>query len=92
MLRDVEFFQSRLGKFDGFEDAGDHLLNIVKSKKITAPEPVPDPAPPAPAPAPAAAEEGDEGKKPAEENPASQPQAAAGPVEKNGEAGDASKA
>jgi vacuolar protein sorting-associated protein 54 len=92
MLRDVEFFQSRLGKFDGFEDAGDHLMNIIKSKKITAPEPVPEPAPPAPAPAPAAAEGGEEGKTPAEENAAVQAQAATAPAEKNGEVSEESKA
>lgn len=56
MLRDVELFQSRLGKIDGFEDAGDFLVKTIKSKKVVAPEPVPEAAPaPAPAPAPATA-------------------------------------
>ncbi|KAK0727923.1 Vps54-like protein-domain-containing protein [Lasiosphaeria miniovina] len=53
MLRDVEFFQSRLGKIDGFEDAGDYLLKIIKSKDIRKPSPAPTPAP---ASAPAATE------------------------------------
>lgn len=48
MLRDVEFFESRLGKIDGFEDAGEHLTNIIKSKEVkevkTAAAPTPAPA------------------------------------------------
>ncbi|KAK4105080.1 Vps54-domain-containing protein [Parathielavia hyrcaniae] len=91
MLRDVEFFQSRLGKIDGFEDAGGHLVNIIKSKKIAAPPepPVVEPAPPAPTPAPAAGpEEGEGGTSTVEEQPVSQAQAVPGPVEKNGEPSD----
>ncbi|KAK0673990.1 putative vacuolar protein sorting-associated protein 54 [Cercophora samala] len=34
MLRDVEFFESRLSRIDGFEDAGDHLLNVINSKTV----------------------------------------------------------
>ncbi|KAK4179494.1 putative vacuolar protein sorting-associated protein 54 [Triangularia setosa] len=34
MLRDVEFFQSRLGKIDGFEDAGEYLFQIINSKTV----------------------------------------------------------
>ena len=47
MLRDVGFFQSRLGKIDGFEDAGDYLLSVIKSKdfKVTTPAPAQAPAP-----------------------------------------------
>jgi vacuolar protein sorting-associated protein 54 len=52
MLRDVDFFQSHLGKIDGFEDAGDYLVSVIKSKQISAPPPPPTP-PPAPAPQPA---------------------------------------
>ncbi|KAJ4306577.1 hypothetical protein N0V88_001381 [Collariella sp. IMI 366227] len=36
MLRDVSFFQSRLGKIDGFDDAGEHLVKIITAKQITA--------------------------------------------------------
>jgi vacuolar protein sorting-associated protein 54 len=54
MLRDVEFFQSRLGKIDGFEDAGDYLVKVIKNKQVIAPPPLPAPAPePAPSPPPA---------------------------------------
>ncbi|KAK3328427.1 Vps54-like protein-domain-containing protein [Cercophora scortea] len=65
MLRDVEHFQSRLGKMDGFEDAGEYLVNIIKSKvlKPLAPAP-PPPSAPALAPAP---DDGAEKKKSAEE-------------------------
>lgn len=35
MLRDIEYFESRLGKIDGFEDVGEYLANIVKSKVIS---------------------------------------------------------
>ncbi|KAK4127633.1 Vps54-domain-containing protein [Parathielavia appendiculata] len=91
MLRDVEYFQSRLGKIDGFEDAGDHLLNIIKSKKIVTPEPVTATAPPAPAPA-ADPEEGEDGGRPAEEQPVVQAQAESGLVENNGELSDEGKA
>ncbi|OAA64431.1 Vps54-like protein [Niveomyces insectorum RCEF 264] len=34
MLRDVECFQSRLGKIDGFDNAGQHLKDIVLAKAI----------------------------------------------------------
>ncbi|KAI0966677.1 Vps54-like protein-domain-containing protein [Xylaria arbuscula] len=37
MESDIKHFIARLGQVDGFGDTGDHLLNIVKSKK---PEPV----------------------------------------------------
>lgn len=42
MLRDMEFFASRLGKINGFGDTGDFLANIVKSKEVKpkTPEPV----------------------------------------------------
>ncbi|EON98636.1 putative garp complex component protein [Phaeoacremonium minimum UCRPA7] len=51
MLRDVDFFQAKLGKIDGFGDAGEYLTTIIKSKKIAAPAAAP------PAEAPAEAEE-----------------------------------
>ncbi|KAK3997592.1 vacuolar protein sorting-associated protein 54-like protein [Cladorrhinum sp. PSN332] len=57
MIRDVEFFQSRLGKIDGFEDAADYLLKVIRNKQVLQPpEPVPAPSslapPPTPSPAP----------------------------------------
>lgn len=33
MESDVNYLIARLGKIDGFRDAGDYLLNIVKSKR-----------------------------------------------------------
>ncbi|KAL2133646.1 hypothetical protein VTI74DRAFT_2002 [Chaetomium olivicolor] len=97
MLRDVEFFQSRLGKIDGFEDAGEYLVNIIKGKQISAPPP----APPAPAPAPSEPSpvsptpattwlEDAEGKTSAEESTKPEESAQAG--EGKGESNGASKA
>lgn len=34
MLQDVEFFSTKLGKIDGFGDAGTYLADIVKSKDV----------------------------------------------------------
>ncbi|UNI18851.1 hypothetical protein JDV02_005093 [Purpureocillium takamizusanense] len=34
MLRDTDFFTTKLGKLDGFGDAGDHLAAIVKAKEV----------------------------------------------------------
>ncbi|TEA22400.1 Vacuolar protein sorting-associated protein 54 [Colletotrichum sidae] len=34
MLRDVEFFITKLGKLDGFRDTGDYLKGLVNSKEI----------------------------------------------------------
>ena len=101
MLRDVEFFQSRLGKIDGFEDAGDFLVKIIKSNKILAPEPVPEPAP-APAPTPSAAvpaasaaSDGGDKERGSTEEPGAAAQAQEGTAaqaEKNGDSNGASKA
>ena len=33
-LRDVDFFQTRLGKIAGFGDASEYLANIVRSKVV----------------------------------------------------------
>ena len=60
ILRDIEYFQSRLAKIDGFQDAGDYLSGIVKSKDIKYPSAQAQSPPPAqaqaqaqaPAPAP----------------------------------------
>ncbi|KAK4033995.1 vacuolar protein sorting-associated protein 54 [Parachaetomium inaequale] len=105
MLRDVEFFQSRLGKIDGFENAGDYLVKAIKSKQIIAPPPplAPEPAPspppapepaPSPPPAPETTDEAEDGKKSREEqSPYLEAQVAtAVRAEKNGESNDASKA
>lgn len=59
MLRDVEYFQSRLSKMDGFEDAGEHLTKIIKSREVkppAAPPAPPTPSEPAAPPTPAASE------------------------------------
>ena len=34
MLRDAEFFNSRIGKLDGAADVGDYLVRIVKDKAV----------------------------------------------------------
>ncbi len=34
MLRDAEFFRSRLGKLDGASDIGDYVVSIVRSKTV----------------------------------------------------------
>lgn len=34
MLRDTEFFKSRLGKLDGSAEIGDQLVNIVNAKVV----------------------------------------------------------
>lgn len=41
MLRDIDHFETRLGNLDGFEDAGEYLRGIAKSKEIASPEPPP---------------------------------------------------
>jgi vacuolar protein sorting-associated protein 54 len=46
MLRDAEYFKSRIGGLDGAKDAGDYIVNIVKDKlvpiaKVTPQEPAP---------------------------------------------------
>ncbi|KAH6892284.1 Vps54-like protein-domain-containing protein [Thelonectria olida] len=46
MLADVEFFKTKLGKLDGFGDAGDYLIRIISSKRIEKPKPVETEAPP----------------------------------------------
>ncbi|KAL1836701.1 hypothetical protein VTJ49DRAFT_4746 [Mycothermus thermophilus] len=34
MLRDVELFQTRLGRIDGFEDAGDYLASVIRNPQL----------------------------------------------------------
>ncbi|KAK2019440.1 Vps54-domain-containing protein [Colletotrichum eremochloae] len=41
MLRDVDFFTAKLGKLDGFRDAGDYLRSIINSKEIKTVAPPP---------------------------------------------------
>ncbi len=98
MLRDVEFFESRLGKIDGFEDAGDYLRRKIRSKRILAPEPVVEPTPtplqqPEPV-APAAASNGGDGTgNSAQESSAdAQNEGAAAQAEQNGDSNGASQA
>ncbi|KAJ9151578.1 Vps54-domain-containing protein [Coniochaeta hoffmannii] len=45
MLRDIEHFETRLRDLDGFEDAGEYLRGIVKSKEVAQPDPAPAPSP-----------------------------------------------
>lgn len=46
MLRDAEYFKSKVGGLDGAEDAGDYIVNLVKDKPV--PKAVmPDPPTPA---------------------------------------------
>lgn len=45
MLRDAEYFKTRIGSLDGAGDAGDYLVNLVKGKSI--PKPKANPPPPA---------------------------------------------
>lgn len=33
MLHDIEFFESKLGKLDGFGDTAEYLTTIIKSKQ-----------------------------------------------------------
>lgn len=35
MLRDAEFFRSRLSKLDGAGDIGDYVVSIVHAKTVT---------------------------------------------------------
>ncbi|KAM7194963.1 Vps54-like domain containing protein [Naviculisporaceae sp. PSN 640] len=37
MIRDVEYLQSRLGKMDGFEGVGEHLIGIIRAKAVKSP-------------------------------------------------------
>ena len=34
MLRDIEYFEAKLSKMDGFGDTADHLKSLVKAKEI----------------------------------------------------------
>lgn len=41
MLRDVEFFKTKLQHIDGFGDTGDYLMGIIKSKQVKSASPPP---------------------------------------------------
>jgi len=47
MLRDAEYFKTRIGSLDGAKDTADDILNIIKEKPIPkAKAPAPPPPPP----------------------------------------------
>jgi len=55
MLRDAEYFKTRLGGLDGAGDTGDYIVNLVKDKPVPKPKAAPEsrplePKPPAQAP------------------------------------------
>ena len=37
MIEDVEFFKAKLGKFEGANQLGDYLIQVIKDKAIMAP-------------------------------------------------------
>lgn len=39
MLRDLEFFKTKLQHIDGFGDTADHLVQIIKSKQVKSASP-----------------------------------------------------
>lgn len=41
MLRDFEFFKTKLQHIDGFGNTGDYLIDIVKSKQVKSASPPP---------------------------------------------------
>ncbi|KAL2197622.1 Vps54-like protein-domain-containing protein [Corynascus similis CBS 632.67] len=93
MLQDVEYFKARLGKIDGLEDAGDHLVSVIKKMTAPPPPPVPEVAPQLP-PTTETTNQTEEGKKSAEDKP---PESEAGEgtaaqTDKKVEGGDANKA
>ena len=46
MIRDTEFFKSRISKIEGAADIGDHLVSIVKAKAVAEqPKPATEPPP-----------------------------------------------
>lgn len=46
MLRDIEFFKTKLQHIDGFGDTGNHLVEIIKAKQVKSASPPPPPPPP----------------------------------------------
>ena len=45
MLRDAEYFKSKIGSIDGAGDAGDHLISLIKDKNVPRPKVAPTPTP-----------------------------------------------
>lgn len=43
MLRDLEFFKTKLQHIDGFGDTADKLVEIIKSKQVKSASPPPPP-------------------------------------------------
>lgn len=43
MLRDFEFFKSKLQHIDGFGNTGDYLIDIIKAKQVKSASPPPPP-------------------------------------------------
>jgi len=43
MLRDVEYFNTRLGGLDGAGDIGEYIVKLVKEKSVPRPKPIPEP-------------------------------------------------
>lgn len=43
MLRDMEFFKTKLHHIDGFGDTADELVEIIKSKQVKSASPPPPP-------------------------------------------------
>lgn len=50
MLRDAEYFKTRLGGLDGAGDTGDYIVNLVKEKPVPKSKAAPEPKPQAEAP------------------------------------------
>jgi vacuolar protein sorting-associated protein 54 len=50
MLRDAEYFKTKLGSLDGAGDTGDYIVNLVKGKPVPKPKAAPEPRPPEPKP------------------------------------------
>lgn len=40
MIDDLELFSTKLGKLEGFSDAGDYLVGLVQAKEVEAPKAV----------------------------------------------------
>ncbi len=38
MIRDVEYFKTKIGGLDGAGDAGDYIVKLVKDKKVAKPK------------------------------------------------------
>jgi vacuolar protein sorting-associated protein 54 len=43
MIRDVEYFKTKIGSLDGAGDAGDYIVKLVKDKKVPKQKPATPP-------------------------------------------------